>query len=260
MRVGVYVDGFNLYYGAKSLCATSGNQWKWLDISGLSSFVIAEQVAFAAGNGWEAITDVWAGAVVERVVYCTARIDSAQNPDGYAEQDVYLKALVAAASVDHIEYGYYVNRTRVSPLAVDERLPSGKTRPRVVRAAWPIMVKDGNGTNVPNALYMARHLHTEEKGSDVNVASHLLVDVLTGAIDAAVVISNDSDLSLPLKQARTRVPVGVINPHDGNTAGALRPGGVPGASEHWTRKLRASDVYSHQLPDPAGPYAKPPAW
>ena len=38
----------------------------------------------------------------------------------------------------------------------------------------------------------------EEKGSDVNVATHLLVDVLTGAIDAAIVISNDSDLALPI--------------------------------------------------------------
>jgi hypothetical protein len=34
----------------------------------------------------------------------------------------------------------------------------------------------------------------EEKGSDVNVAAHLLVDVLAGGFDAAVVISNDSDL------------------------------------------------------------------
>jgi hypothetical protein len=38
-------------------------------------------------------------------VYCTARIDGASNPSGQADQDVYLKALMAAGSVDHIEYG-----------------------------------------------------------------------------------------------------------------------------------------------------------
>jgi hypothetical protein len=42
------------------------------------------------------------------VVYCTARIDGASNPSGQADQDVYLKALLAAGSVDHIEYGTYV--------------------------------------------------------------------------------------------------------------------------------------------------------
>jgi hypothetical protein len=44
------------------------------------------------------------------------------------------------------------------------------------------------------------------------MSSHLLVDVLTGVIDAAVVISNDSDLRFPVQFARTRVPVGLINP------------------------------------------------
>ncbi len=222
--------------------------------------MLAEQISYANSQGWSAVTTAWQGAVVDRVVYCTARIDSNQNPAGHLEQDVYLKGLVGASSVDHIEYGYYVSRTRVSPLAIDERLPSGKTKPSVVRAAWPIMVKDAAGANVPNALFMAKHLHTEEKGSDVNVASHLLVDVLTGAVDAALIISNDSDLSLPVEQARSRVPVCVVNPHNGNTAGALRPSGQPGSGRHWTRKLRPSDVYSHQLPDPAGGYSKPPAW
>ena len=33
----------------------------------------------------------------------------------------------------------------------------------------------------------------EEKGSDVNVATHLLIDACDNNIEAAVVISNDSD-------------------------------------------------------------------
>lgn len=41
-----------------------------------------------------------------------------------------------------------------------------------------------------------------EKGSDVNVVSHLLIDVLTDQVDAALVFSNDSDLRFPLETAR----------------------------------------------------------
>jgi hypothetical protein len=41
---------------------------------------------------------------------------------------------------------------------------------------------------------------------------HLLLDVLQGDIDAAVVVSNDSDLRLPLVEVRKRVSVGTVNP------------------------------------------------
>jgi len=45
-----------------------------------------------------------------------------------------------------------------------------------------------NGTPVPDATFMASVATYEEKGSDVNVASHLLIDVLASGFDAAVVI------------------------------------------------------------------------
>lgn len=47
----------------------------------------------------------WSGAVVDRIIYCTARIDSRINPGGFRDQDINLKALVRQGSVDHIEYG-----------------------------------------------------------------------------------------------------------------------------------------------------------
>ncbi|WP_020385661.1 NYN domain-containing protein [Kribbella catacumbae] len=94
MRVGVYIDGYNLNYGGwHQLGKTPG--WRWLDIRALVSTIVAEQQS-------------WTGAVVDRIVYCTARIDQSFNPAGFAEQDVYLKALVAAGSVDYIEYGKYI--------------------------------------------------------------------------------------------------------------------------------------------------------
>ena len=70
------------------------------------------------------------------------------------------------------------------------------------------------------------------------MASHLLVDVLSGDVDAAIVVSNDSDLKFPVRYARTRVPVGVINPSDDYTAGELRWALASHATPHATRIVR----------------------
>jgi len=45
----------------------------------------------------------------------------------------------------------------------------------------------------------AKVIKTEEKGSDVNLATHLLHDAHMGRFDVAVVVSNDSDLLEPIK-------------------------------------------------------------
>ena len=94
MRVGVYVDGYNLYYGGKRQLRKQPG-WRWLDVRALVTDLVGAQRG-------------WTGAVVERIVYCTARIDAGFNPAGHAEQDIYLKALHASQSVDHIEFGKYI--------------------------------------------------------------------------------------------------------------------------------------------------------
>lgn len=189
-------------------------------------------------------------------MYCTARIDGASNPSGQADQDVYLKALKDVGSVDHIEYGYYVARVKTAPLAT--KGPGG--RPQLVTPQWPVMIQDGSSGQIPNASFMVSYANREEKGSDVNVASHLLLDVLAGAVDSALVISNDSDLRFPLQEARKRVPVGLINPSRNQLAGALRAQPTVGAGNHWWRQLTATDLSSHQLPNPAGKYSRPVGW
>ena len=130
----------------------------------------------------------------------------------------------------------------------------------VVTSDWPVMVKDAAGVDAPNASFMVSVADREEKGSDVNVASHLLSDVLCGRVDAAVVVSNDSDLSLPLKLAREMVPLGTINPTPKPLAGKLRGSSTGGAGGHWWYQLIAHDYLAHQLPDPAGGKVKPGHW
>jgi hypothetical protein len=54
---------------------------------------------------------------------------------------------------------------------------------------------------------MVSYANREEKGSDVNVAAHLLLDVLGGTVDGALVISNDSDLRFPWSRLATTCPL-----------------------------------------------------
>jgi hypothetical protein len=243
VRIGVYVDGFNLYYGGRALCGRGTSGWRWLDLRALASSLIGRRTN-------------WADAELARLVYCTARIDGPSNPSGQADQDVYLKALLAAKSVDLIEYGTYVARVKTAPLAVKDR----DGRPELVTPSWPVVIQDGQGGAVEDAVFMVSYANREEKGSDVNVASHLLIDVLGGSVDGAVVISNDSDLRFPVGQARARVPVGVVNPSPNHLAGALRSEPNTGAGRHWWVRLTPADLRAHQLPDPAGAYRRPDGW
>jgi hypothetical protein len=245
MRVGVYVDGFNLYYGARGLCGRGTPGWRWLDIRAL-----AQRIIFRFSR--------WQGAIIARVVYCTAVIDAASNPSGYTEQDIYLKALIAAHSVDYIAYGSYVARVKYAPLAV--RAATRSRNPQIVHPQWPIMVHDARGNPIPDATFVVSYADREEKGSDVNVASHLLVDVLTSAVDAAIIISNDSDLQFPVSYARGRVPVGLINPSPNYLAGALRGHPSEGVGNHWWRGLSVTDLRACQMPDPVASFGRPTGW
>lgn len=167
--------------------------WKWLDLRKLAEAVVT------GSSGWS-------NASLTRIVYCTAPMDGASNASGARDHNVYLRALRATASADEIEMGRYINKVISRPLAV--RGPNGK--PVLAAAQWPIMVQDDQDKPVPNARFLVSVAHREEKGTDVNVASHLLLDLLRQRITAAVVISNDSDLAFPIARARELVPVGVV--------------------------------------------------
>ena len=43
MRVGVYIDGFNLYYGGISLMGDRAPGWRWLDMRAAWSAVAHAQ-------------------------------------------------------------------------------------------------------------------------------------------------------------------------------------------------------------------------
>lgn len=242
-RVGVYIDGFNLYYGGRSLCGRGTAGWRWLDVRALAARLIAGH-------------STWTGVTIERLVYCTAVISGADNPVGNREQDAYLRALRRTHTTDHIELGNYVHRVARAPLATPDR----NGRPIIAHPGGPLMVKNGAGQDDPSAVFMVSTARREEKGSDVNVAAHLLLDVLEQRVDSAVVISNDSDLKFPVQTARARVPVGTVNPTRSLTAGKLRGSPADGVGNHWWYQLTAADLQACQLADPAAGVQKPAPW
>ena len=167
------------------------------------------------------------GATLHRVVYCTALISRETDRGGRHHQEVYLAALAADERIE-IELGRFITR-RVRGESEEEGV--------AVTVAVP-----------------------EEKGSDVNVASHLLIDIHTRRVDAAVLISNDSDLRLPAQHARTRVPFGMVNPRGGDTAADLRGGSDDGVGGHWWYRLRSADLYACQLPEVVAGVRRPTGW
>ncbi|MDO5495056.1 MAG: NYN domain-containing protein [bacterium] len=241
MRVGVYIDGFNLYYGGlRHFGHTPG--WRWLDVRALAA-------SYAQ----------WTGAGIDRVVYCTARVNDPSDPGQSRRQNFYLEALQGYGSVDVVEEGYYTSWAKEAVMTNEE---AGTKAPTPLRDPEQHMrwTSDLRVRRAKSGVLLATVRRREEKGSDVNVATHLLVDVLQKRVDGAIVISNDSDLALPIREARRHVPVGVLNPSPKPLAGALKGRSTDGVGGHWWRRIEPGDYLANQLPSPVGEIERPPTW
>ena len=192
-RARVYIDGFNLFFGA-----VKGTNHKWLNPVALSERLLR-------------------GHSILKVNYFTARVDDRpDDPDQSQRQDVYLRALYTLPLVE-VHLGLF------------------KTRPRRVRLARPR----------PGGELFDEAMITEEKGTDVALAAHLVWDachVAETPFDVALVISNDSDLQVPIDMAvKLGISVVVVNPHWHS-----------GQSDHLfgsdVRRLRRAHLEAAQLP------------
>jgi len=168
---------------------------------------------------------------INRIRYFTATVSARpDNPDAPQRQQVYLRALETIPGLS-IHYGHYLSHVTRMPLA----------RPR------------------PGGARTVEVVKTEEKGSDVNLATFLLVDAFTRDCNVAVVISNDSDLKLPIEvvQRELDLRVGVVNPHPPAwRSRALQP--------TFFKQLRTSTLAACQfapvLTDAKGEIHKPAGW
>jgi hypothetical protein len=246
MRVGVYVDGFNVYRGGLELAGAHPG-WKWLDFRALAQTLANDQ---------------WPGSThtIDHVVYCTAPVKpTPMDPGLPVRQQIFVNALRKSGSVDWVEYGIFLEKVKTRPLAVRNK----KHKPVLVHPQLPVFVKDtATDQPVPKAIFMVTVADREEKGSDVNVGTHLLLDALANppTIEAAIVMSNDSDLKLPVAAVRKLIPLGIVNPGRGYTAGALRHDPANSVALQWERQLTLGDFTAHQMMDPVGAYVKPATW
>ena len=118
---------------------------------------------------------------VEKIKYFTTRVGARTNDlDAPRRQQLYLNALNTLPNIE-MHFGSFLTKTKTRPLQA-------------------------------NPTQFVTVLDTEEKGSDVNLASHLIHDGWQGVYDLALVMSQDSDLIEPLRMVKEdlRKTVGLI--------------------------------------------------
>ncbi|MDE0253509.1 MAG: NYN domain-containing protein [Rhodospirillaceae bacterium] len=207
MRTFVYVDGFNLYYGA-----LKGTPWKWLDLPALFARVLQPHHE------------------ILKVKYFTARVSGTPADRSKPQrQEVYFRALRRFRPEVEMYFGHFLSHPVRAPLAQ----PTGNVRSATV-------------------------IRTEEKGSDVNLAVHLLNDGWLDAYDCAVVVSNDSDIAEAMRLVRL---------HNGKRIGLLTPGAGRTSQQlkrhaDFVRRIRPGALQDSQLPEavPGTAIRKPADW
>lgn len=168
---------------------------------------------------------------INQIKYFTARVIARpHDPQQPVRQAIYFRALQTLPNLSII-YGAFLSHEVEMPLADSQSNP-----PPLVRV-----------------------IKTEEKGSDVNLATHLLKDGYENDYECAVVISNDSDLLEPIKVVRYNLGkvVGVLYPHQ-RASRELR--------QHATfiKPIRSGVLAASQFPpimqDVQGAFHKPARW
>lgn len=102
-------------------------------------------------------------------------------------------------------------------------------------------------------------IKTEEKGSDVNIAAHLVNDGHRGRYEVAVLVTNNSDLLEPLKIVRyeLNLPVGVINPQKKASRVLSKHASFIKPIRTWALK---KSQFPPMLVDANGMFHKPASW
>ena len=170
---------------------------------------------------------------IQRTCFFTALVRSRPNdPTQTERQASYLRALGTLPGMD-IHYGEFRERLKDRPLAKPR--PGGPTYVRI---------RD-----------------TEEKGSDVNLATRLLVGGFTGDYEQAVVVSNDSDLAAPIRYVNNDLGlrVVVVNPDSKTSTHNDLVQSATYARRLWKSHLRKSQLPS-TIADEHGVIHKPTGW
>ena len=166
---------------------------------------------------------------IESIVFCTAKLRPMPADPGIGiRQAIYLSALQKHIPEFKPIYGHFV---------------------QTILLCRPVN---------PNLGRLVEVIRTEEKGSDVNLAVHLVNDARKNQFDCAVIISNDSDLAEAMR---------IVKEECGKTVGLLTPGRRSASKKltkhsSFQRTIRNGNLAKSQLPSPipGTRIFKPKAW
>ena len=157
------------------------------------------------------------------IKYFTAIVTGKIDPGQPIRQKTFIRALKKFIPEISVYYGKFLSHNVFKPLA------------------YPI---DQN--TFGKKIKFVNVIKTEEKGSDVNIAVHLLNDAWLDHYDCAVIVSNDSDLaeSLRLVKEQHKKKIGLITP------GKTHPSRELLKYADFTKRIRKGVLGASQLPDP----------
>jgi uncharacterized LabA/DUF88 family protein len=235
MRTIVYIDGFNLYYAVRKIGC------KWLNPKRLAELVLSP------------------GHAIAKVKYYTARVSGAADPGQPARQQAYFDALASVPEIEVYQGSFLakINWRPLLALPIAGRLIDLPTGPITIPAgsfnvkadpsdprgkneilnvgAYPRHNSPALARVVPSGSLLAGFHNMEEKGSDVNLATHLVHDAHMKRFDVAAVVSNDSDLIEPIRVVvqELRKPVILLSPPNKYGPGKLKD--VASSVRHFRR-------------------------
>lgn len=169
------------------------------------------------------------------IKYFTALVTGKLDPDQPIRQKTFIRALEKHIPEISVYYGEFLSHNVMQPLALPiDKLCFGKP------------------------IKFANIIKTEEKGSDVNLALHLLNEAWLDLYDCAVVVSNDSDLTESLKMVKNhhKKIIGLVTPSKTHPSRELMKYAT------FNKRIRKGLLADSQLPDPipGTTIKKPAAW
>jgi 6-hydroxy-3-succinoylpyridine 3-monooxygenase len=235
LRTRIYIDGYNFYYGC-----LRGTPYKWLDLLPLFDRHILPSELIKDADGRQRQSVLLQSPAIK---FFTAKIleTVARAPDSVSSQARYHTALRKQheGRIELVEGYYAVNKMKVK--IVDAEAPDSPPRACQEIQAWKV----------------------EEKQSDVNLALQAYHDAITGQIDQAVIVTNDTDIAPALEMIRThtKVLIGIVVPTTDHTR---QPNTDLVKRAHWTRRhITAHELAACQLPrviPGRKPTTKPESW
>ena len=171
---------------------------------------------------------------IGRIKFFTAPVKfRPDNPSQVNDQRTYWRALKTISNLEIVEGKFYTSRVRMP------RVPSGQ---------------------------LVEVEKSEEKGSDVNIAAHMLTDGFLKRYSTAILFSGDSDLVTPVQMVRDvlGLDVIVVNPQLKSSKNKRSSKMLREAASMYRPDIKDSYLKDSQFPDvfcdKHGRIEKPKSW